>query len=133
MVCKTMHVSSVQLSKTSSAHCTTVLCTHLPRQSLFQSPFPPALPWPTSIYPLSLWPSSNYCLCRCVVNICALADPFTFSDPVPHPPLRQLSVCSMYPCLCFYVVPQIILFFRFRIQVRSYGIYLFMSSLFHLA
>ena len=29
----------------------------------------------------------------------------------PHPlPLWQLSVCSMHPCLCFYVVHQFILF-----------------------
>ena len=63
-----------------------------------------------------------------------LPNPFIFFHPAPnHPPLRQLSVSFMYPCFCFCFVHQFILFFKFHISVRSYGICLSLTGLFHLA
>ena len=86
---------------------------HHPRQSLFLSPLFPPLPTSTSTHPLSLWLSSQFCLWLCVMYICLLTNPFTSFHPVSQPP-PQLSVYSIYPCLCFYFIHQFILFIRFH-------------------
>ena len=76
----------------------------------------------------SLWPSPHCCLR--VMHMCSLANPFAIFHPVlPSPPLWQLSVCSMYLCLCVYFVRQFVLFIRFHIEVRSYGICLPLTGL----
>ena len=48
-------------------------------------------------------------------------------------PLWSLSICSLFPCLWVYFARQFILCIRFLLQVRSYGIFLSPTSLFHLA
>ena len=52
--------------------------------------------------------------------------------PLPTP-LWLLSVCSFLLCLWFYFSCLFVLFIRFHLQVRSYGICLSPSGLFHLA
>ena len=47
--------------------------------------------------------------------------------------LLKLSVCSTFLCLCFYFSHQFILLIRFHMQVRSHGICLSLTGLFHLA
>ena len=49
------------------------------------------------------------------------------------PPLQSLSVCSSFLCLWFYLGHLFVLFIRFHIQMRSYGICLLPPGLFHLA
>ena len=95
--------------------------------------FPP-LPSPTLHTPCSHSQFPHCCPCPWVIHTCSLASPFPFSPPLSTtPPLWSLSVCSMFPCLWFYFVHQFILFIRFPLQVRSYGICLLPTSLFHLA
>ena len=48
-------------------------------------------------------------------------------------PSHLRSLCSMYPCLWSYFVCQLILFIRFHIEVKSYGIGLSLTGLLHLA
>ena len=100
LVHKTIQVSSVQLSKTSSARC---IVRRLPTASPFSTPFMPPLPSSTSP---SAFPSDYHhaVVCVCVIYTYGFfLNPFTFSHSAPKPPpLWQLSVCSMYPCICFY-------------------------------
>ena len=67
--------------------------------------------------PPSLRRSPHRCLCPWVMHICSLANALNFYHSVPSllPSDSQLSVCSMYPGLCFYFVHQFILFIRFHI------------------
>ena len=70
----------------------TITNVHIPH------PYPPPLsPWPPS-----LLPSLHCCPCLWIMHVCSLANIFTFLHPIPPPPpIWQLSVWSMCPCLCF--------------------------------
>ena len=86
------------------------------------APFPTLCPPPPSP-PL---PCGHHHTVSCVYGSCTyvlrlIPSPSFIQFPL-LPPLWQLSICSMHPCLCFCFVHQFILFIRFHIQVRSYGI-----------
>ena len=92
-------------------NCTTqqsIICTlHgllIAPSSLFTS-HPPPLPTSTYPHPLSLWLSPPCCLSVCVM--CAFLNLSTFFHPASQPPpLRQLSVWSMYPWgILIFVIP----------------------------
>ena len=77
-------------------------------------------------------PSPQSCLCPCAMHghIC-LYVLWLISFSLSHStPVWDLWVCSMYPCL---LLCQIILLVRFHIWVRSYGICLSLTGLFHSA
>ena len=49
------------------------------------------------------------------------------------PPIWSLSVCSLFPCLSFYVVHLFVLLIRLHLQVRSHGVCLSPPGLLHSA
>ena len=57
----------------------------------------------------------------------------SFPTYTPLPPLSLPWVYSLFPCLWFYFPHLFVLFIRFLLYVRSYGICLSPSGLFHLA
>ena len=68
--------------------------------------------------------SLPHCLCPWVLYIhVPWLDP---SPPLPiihlSSPLWSLTVCSLFPCLCFYFACLFVLLIRFHLEVRSYGI-----------
>ena len=73
-------------------------------------------------------------LCPCVLYTCSLTSLHLFSptSPLFHP-LCLLSVCSLFQCLWLYFACLFVLFIRFHLQVRSYGICLSLPGLLHLA
>ena len=113
-------------------HVYIVLYVHHPKSNLLPSSLIPHLS--SSAFPTSLsLQQSPYC-CLCLwFYLCLILSPFLPSLCLNLLPLWQLSVCSMYPCLCFHFVHQFILFIRCHIWVRSYGICLSPTGLFHLA
>ena len=94
----------VQFNKASPAHLHTAWWTYLHKQRFFPSPSPRFAHLHPASLVFSLWPLPHCCLCLCVMYTCFLANSFNFHQFIPPPPLWQLSVCSMYPCLCFYFV-----------------------------
>ena len=97
---------------------------------------PVFLPLPSSALPT---PCSHTVNPHTVVHACGSFIHALCLVPSPSlylyhpPPLWSLSFCSMFPCLWFYFVRYFILFIRFLLWVRSYGICLSPTSLFHLA
>ena len=90
----------------------------------------PISPLPSSAHPTPPLPQSIPTLLSMsvVIHTCSLSRPSPFL-----PSLWLLSVCSLFPSLWFYFVPQFILFIRFLLQVKSYGICLSPTGLFHVA
>ena len=79
--------------------------------------------------PISNCPSANCCQWPCYTPACSLASLLQFC------PLSSLlrSLCSLNPNICSYFVCPFILFIRFHIKVKSYGIGLCLTGLLHLA
>ena len=122
---KTIQVSSVQLNKTSRAHCPHKASFH-PLLAAFAhstaSPPPPPLglspprglelsmylsmylPMYLSMY-LSMYLCMYLCICLCIclyIYLSTFLNPFTFFHPASKsPPLWQLSVCPLHPGLLF--------------------------------
>ena len=140
LVHKIIQVSSVQVNKTSSAHC--IMCYHLnsfrlsPLSHLCPSPPNPSVPFPSGFHHTAICVYMYVCVCMyahthaciacmCIWHVCIdiyamcvcdffFAQSLLSSSPPNSPPLWQLSVCFMYPCLSFYFVHQLILFIRFH-------------------
>ena len=94
------------------------------------SPQPSPPPQPSPLPPL--FPPPPHCYCPCVLYNCSFK-PFTLSPYNPLPsPLWSLSACSQFQCLWLYFACLFILLIRFPLKVRSYGICLSPSGLFHL-
>ena len=98
-------------------HLHSASCAPCTKRGLFLSPAIHPLPTSTCPSPAP-FPSGCHHPVVCVYVLCIwvsfLLNPFTFSSNSPlSPPLWELSVYSMYPCLCFYIVHQFILFIRF--------------------
>ena len=83
--------------------------TDVPITSL-SCPFHPA--------PTSNWPSAYCCQWPCCMLACSLAS-LLHSRPLPS---HLRSLCSLYPNFWSYFVCPFILFIRFHIEVKSYGI-----------
>ena len=98
LVHQTIQVSSVQFSKTSSAHC--IVCP-LPKASLL--PFPLVSPCSTSTYSHPLFPltiTTLLSVSMCYIYTVFLKIPLPSFIQLPsHPLIWQLSVYSTYPCL----------------------------------
>ena len=93
---------------------------------LLHSPCPTHPLLPTLILPL--W------LCPCVLYTCSLTTLSLFSPIIPlSPSLWLLTLCSLFPCPWFCFAHLFVLLIRFHLQVRSYGICLSLTGLFHLA
>ena len=61
-----------------------------------------------------------------------LLDSPLLSPVIPFPPpLWSLSVCSLFPSLCFYFAHLFVLLIRFHLQVRSHGISLSLPGSFY--
>ena len=94
-----------------------VYCLHYYRCSHFQPLCPPP---PSPSHPPPPLPSLHHhytavCVCGLPhILIMFFGSSLHFLSPSPShsSPLRQLSVCSMYPCLCFYFACQFILFIK---------------------
>ena len=104
-----------QVDNSMKHHLCTASCAHCPKQSLFLSPFSPTLP--TSTYHLSPFPSDHHHTVSVSIYymyfMFFVFNHLTFFHLAHQPPpLWQLSVCSMYPCLYFYFVCHFILFIR---------------------
>ena len=104
------------------------------------SPLPPPLPTSTRANPQPLPPlppatTTVLFLSMGHSHFLSLAKATTLFHRVPpsSTPLWQLSVCSMHLCLCLHPVCQFILFIRLQMSVRSCGICLSLTGLFHLA
>ena len=63
----------------------------------------------------------------------ALVNPFTFFTQPPHPlPIWKPWKCTLYLCACFWSACSFLrLLFRLHVQVKSRGICLSMSNVFH--
>ena len=101
---------------------------------LQMSPISPHIcpPPPSSCPPP--WPSPPVvCVHRLCMYVYVFFGKSQFHPCFHHTPLGDLSVCSTCPHLWSSFVCQFILFTRFHIAVRSYGICLSLTGLFHLA
>ena len=113
LVHKIIQVSSIQLNKTSSAH----FSMHPSPQAKSLS-IPISFPLPTSTYPhlpsrLAITTLSSVSM-HYVCVFWLIPSP-SFIQSLNLPPFWELPVCSMCPCLCFYLVCQFVLFIRFHI------------------
>ena len=102
---KTIQVSSAQLNKTSPAPC--IVHPSPQAKKTLSVPFFPALSTSTYPHPLVLRPLPHCVHGLCIHVLWLILSPSFIWPPLPTAP-RQLSVCSMYPCLCFSVVCQFI-------------------------
>ena len=109
-----------------------IYCWHYYRCHQFPPPLSPSTrpPLPLAFITLLsvLWAMHTHTHTH--THTCSLV---IFSSPHHHPPLWDLSVCSMSPYLWCYFVCQFFLFLRFHIWVRSYGVCLSLPGLFSLA
>ena len=95
--------------------------------------FPRVPPPPTHHLIFTVNPHAVVHVCELFIHVRCLIPSPSFRDCSPPLPPGSLAVCSMFPCLWLYFVCQFILFIRFHLQVRTYGIFLSPTGLFHLA
>ena len=109
-------------------HLYIVLCVHHPNSSLLPSPFIPHLPSSTSPTP---FPSDNHHTVVCVYEVvfffCLIHSHFS---PSPVTILPSDSCPSLWVCFCLFYL--FVLFLRFHISAKSYGVFLSLTGLFHL-
>ena len=89
------------------------------------SPLPPHTPPPT-LNPIPLW------LCPCVLYTCSWW-PFPYLPPLSFSPSRVVTVRLFFTSMSLVTFSLFVLFIRFHLKVRSYGISLSPPGLFHLA
>ena len=115
-----------QVHNSTTHHLYTILCLQIKSSSITIYP-----PIPSSTCPHSI-PRHNHHTVICVDEFFAF---FTFCSITPiqplNPCLRQRSACSLSVSLSLFCL--YILFIGFHIWVKSYGICLFLTGLFHLA